>query len=155
EDFIRRFADSFYASLARARLEELRKQRIAALPPPAPPPPPSPQPSAAPSFRVGGDIVGAGATYPYPLYAKWMDEYKKQTGIGSNYQSIGSGGGIRQIQARTVHFGATDAALPASELDRSGLVQFPAALGAVVPVINVEGIRSGDLVLDGPTLAGI
>src|SRR5215210_6914073 len=101
------------------------------------------------------DISGAGATFPYPLYAKWADTYKKQTGVGMNYQSIGSGGGIKQIQAKTVTFGATDMPLPAAELSKHGLVQFPTVMGGVVPVINVEGLQPGQLKLDGATLARI
>jgi phosphate transport system substrate-binding protein len=101
------------------------------------------------------EISGAGATFPYPIYAKWADAYKKETGNGLNYQSIGSGGGIKQIKAKTVVFGATDAPLPGKELDESGLVQFPMVMGGIVPVINLEGIKPSDLVLDGPTLAKI
>jgi phosphate transport system substrate-binding protein len=101
------------------------------------------------------DISGAGATFPYPVYAKWADEYKKQTGVGLNYQSIGSGGGIKQIEARTVTFGATDAPLKGDELDKNGLAQFPMVMGAIVPVVNLDGVNAGDLVLDGPTLAKI
>ena len=101
------------------------------------------------------DISGAGATFPYPVYAKWADAYKKETGIGLNYQSIGSGGGIKQIKAKTVTFGASDAPLPGKELDESGLAQFPMVMGGIVPVINVEGVKPGDLVIDGPTLANI
>ncbi|TAJ42461.1 MAG: phosphate ABC transporter substrate-binding protein PstS [Reyranella sp.] len=101
------------------------------------------------------DISGAGATFPYPIYAKWADAYKKETGNGLNYQSIGSGGGIKQIKAKTVTFGATDAPLPGKELDESGLAQFPAVMGAIVPVVNLEGIKPGELTLDGPTIANI
>jgi len=101
------------------------------------------------------DISGAGATFPYPIYAKWADTYKKETGIGLNYQSIGSGGGIKQIRAGTVTFGATDAPLTGDDLTSSGLAQFPMVMGGIVPVINVEGIKPGGLVLDGPTLAKI
>jgi phosphate transport system substrate-binding protein len=101
------------------------------------------------------DISGAGATFPYPIYAKWADAYKKETGIGLNYQSIGSGGGIKQIKAGTVTFGASDAPLTGDDLTSSGLAQFPAVMGGIVPVINVEGIKPGELVLDGPTLAQI
>ena len=101
------------------------------------------------------DISGAGATFPYPIYAKWADSYKKETGTGMNYQSIGSGGGIKQIYARTVTFGATDAPLKGSDLEKYGLAQFPMVMGGIVPVINVGGIKSGQLVLDGPTLANI
>src|SRR5437588_9551772 len=95
------------------------------------------------------DISGAGATFPYPIYAKWADAYKKETGIGLNYQSIGSGGGIKQIQNKTVTFGASDMPLKSGELDKDGLVQFPTVLGGVVPVLNIEGIATGALVLDG------
>jgi phosphate transport system substrate-binding protein len=101
------------------------------------------------------DISGAGATFPYPIYAKWADAYKKETGVGLNYQSIGSGGGIKQIKAKTVTFGATDAPLPGKELDESGLIQFPMVMGGIVPVVNIEGVKTGDLVLDGATLAKI
>src|SRR4029450_12466908 len=101
------------------------------------------------------DISGAGATFPYTIYAKWADAYKKETGSGLNYQSIGSGGGIKQIKAKTVTFGATDAPLPGKELDDSGLAQFPMVMGGIVPVINLEGIKPGDLTIDGPTLARI
>ena len=101
------------------------------------------------------DISGAGATFPYPLYAKWADAYKKNTGIGLNYQSIGSGGGIKQIQARTVTFGASDMPLEPKDLDKRGLVQFPTVVGGDVPVVNLDGVKPGDLVLDGPTLANI
>jgi phosphate transport system substrate-binding protein len=101
------------------------------------------------------EISGAGATFPYPIYAKWADIYKKDTDVGLNYQSIGSGGGIKQIEARTVTFGATDAPLNGPDLDKNGLVQFPMVMGGIVPVLNVEGVKAGELVLDGPTLAGI
>jgi len=101
------------------------------------------------------DITGAGATFPYPIYAKWADAYKKQTGIGMNYQSIGSGGGIAQIKAKTVDFGASDMPLKAEDLQTSGLMQFPAVIGGVVPVLNVEGIPAGQLKLTGPVLADI
>ena len=109
--------------------------------------------AALPAFAA--DISGAGATFPYPVYAKWADSYKKETGIGLNYQSIGSGGGIKQITAKTVTFGASDMPLKAAQLDKDGLVQFPMVMGGVVPVINVEGIKGGDLVIDGDTLAKI
>jgi phosphate transport system substrate-binding protein len=101
------------------------------------------------------DISGAGATFPYPIYAKWADAYKKETGNGLNYQSIGSGGGIKQIEANTVTFGATDKPLDQKELDANGLIQFPMIIGGIVPVINVEGVKPGELVIDGPTLAKI
>src|SRR6266852_2609181 len=101
------------------------------------------------------DISGAGATFPYPIYAKWADAYKKQTGNGLNYQSIGSGGGIKQITARTVTFGASDMPLKPAELSKAGLVQFPTVMGGDVPVVNIEGVKSGDLEFDGDTLAKI
>jgi phosphate transport system substrate-binding protein len=100
-------------------------------------------------------ISGAGATFPYPIYAKWADAYKKESGIRLNYQSIGSGGGIKQIEAKTVTFGASDAPLPGKELDKYGLAQFPMVMGGIVPVVNVPGIKAGELVIDGPTLAKI
>ncbi len=101
------------------------------------------------------DISGAGATFPYPVYSKWADAYKKQTGVGLNYQSIGSGGGIKQIKAKTVTFGASDMPLKPEELKEAGLVQFPMIIGGVVPVINVKGVEAGKLTLDGATLASI
>ncbi len=104
---------------------------------------------------VAADISGAGATFPFPIYAKWADAYKKETGNGLNYQSIGSGGGIKQIKAKTVTFGASDAPLPGKELDETGLAQFPMVMGGIVPVLNIDGINPGDLTLDGPTLAKI
>ncbi|HTS41353.1 MAG TPA: phosphate ABC transporter substrate-binding protein PstS [Xanthobacteraceae bacterium] len=104
---------------------------------------------------VAADISGAGATFPYPIYAKWADAYKKETGIGLNYQSIGSGGGIKQIKSKTVTFGASDAPLPGKELDEVGLSQFPMVMGGIVPVLNVEGVAPGELTLDGPTVAKI
>ena len=102
------------------------------------------------------DISGAGATFPYPIYAKWADAYKKETGNGLNYQSIGSGGGIKQITARTVVFGASDAPLTSKELAAGGdLMQWPMIMGGIVPVVNLEGVQPGDIVFDGPTLAKI
>jgi len=101
------------------------------------------------------DISGAGATFPYPIYAKWADTYKKETGVGLNYQSIGSGGGIKQVQAKTVTFGASDKPLTIEELNKNGLVQFPMVMGAVVPAVNLDGIKSGDVTLDGATLGKI
>lgn len=101
------------------------------------------------------DITGAGATFPFPVYAKWAEEYKKATGVGLNYQSIGSSGGIRQIRAKTVTFGATDAPLAGAELDKDGLVQFPAILGGVVPVFNLDGFKPGELRVNGEVLAEI
>ena len=102
-----------------------------------------------------GDISGAGATFPFPIYSKWAAAYKDKTGIGLNYQSIGSGGGIKQIKAKTVTFGASDKPLESKELDASGLTQFPAIVGGVVPVINLKGVKPGEMVLDGATLADI
>jgi len=101
------------------------------------------------------DISGAGATFPYPIYAKWADAYKKETGNGMNYQSIGSGGGIKQIQSRTVTFGASDMPLKPEELAKSGLVQFPTVVGGDVPVVNLDGVKPGELKLDRTTLAKI
>ena len=101
------------------------------------------------------DISGAGATFPYPVYSKWADAYKKETGIGLNYQSLGSGAGIKMVEAKTVTFGATDMPLKPEELKAQGLVQFPMIIGGVVPVVNVKGITAGQLTLDGPTLASI
>src|SRR6476619_8169697 len=111
--------------------------------------------AAALAPAKAADISGAGATFPYPIYAKWADEYKKVTGNGLNYQSIGSGGGIKQIKAKTVTFGASDAPLPGKELDEAGLAQFPMVMGGIVPVVNLEGVKPGDLAIDGPTLAKI
>jgi phosphate transport system substrate-binding protein len=101
------------------------------------------------------DISGAGATFPYPIYAKWADAYRTLTGVGLNYQSIGSGGGIKQIKAKTVTFGASDMPLTPDELKAAGLVQFPMIIGGVVPVVNVKGVQPGQMTLDGATIAGI
>ena len=101
------------------------------------------------------DISGAGATFPYPIYAKWADAYKTLTGVGLNYQSIGSGGGIKQIKAKTVTFGASDMPLKPDDLKAAGLVQFPMIIGGVVPVVNIKGIQAGQLHLDGATVASI
>jgi len=100
-------------------------------------------------------VSGAGATFPYPLYAKWAEAFNAATGIKMNYQSIGSGGGIKQIKSKTVDFGASDMPLPVEELQEAGLVQFPMVMGGVVPVINVKGIEPGQLKLTGPVLADI
>lgn len=102
---------------------------------------------------MAADITGAGATFPFPIYAKWAEAYKKATGTGLNYQSIGSSGGIRQIRAKTVAFGATDAPVPGAELDKDGMVQFPAIIGGTVPVINLDGFKPGELRVTGPVLA--
>jgi phosphate transport system substrate-binding protein len=101
------------------------------------------------------DITGAGATFPYPIYAKWADAYKKATGIGLNYQSIGSGGGIKQITSKTVDFGASDMPMKPEELDKNGLIQFPAIMGGDVIVYNLKGVASGEITLTGPTIADI
>lgn len=108
---------------------------------------------ALPGIAMAADITGAGATFPYPMYAKWAEVYKKETGVGLNYQSIGSSGGIKQIRAKTVTFGATDAPLKGEELDKDGLVQFPAIIGGTVPVVNLEGFKPGELRVTGPVLA--
>jgi phosphate transport system substrate-binding protein len=104
---------------------------------------------------AAADISGAGATFPYPIYAKWADAYKKQTGVGLNYQSIGSGGGIKQIKAKTVTFGASDMPLKPDDLKEAGLLQFPMIIGGVVPVVNIKGVEPGALHLDGSTIAAI
>ena len=101
------------------------------------------------------DLTGAGATFPYPIYSKWAEAYKAATGIGLNYQSIGSGGGIKQIKAKTVDFGASDMPLKADELEKEGLMQFPAIMGGVVPVVNLEGIAPGQLKLTADVITGI
>src|SRR5437764_5018905 len=95
------------------------------------------------------DISGAGATFPYPIYAKWAEAYRAKTGVGMNYQSIGSGGGIAQIKAKTVDFGASDMPLKPEDLQAAGLVQFPAIIGGVVPVVNIDGMAPGQLKLTG------
>ena len=101
------------------------------------------------------EITGAGATFPYPLYSKWAEDYKKETGIGMNYQSIGSGAGVKQIKSKTVQFGASDKPLKQEELDKDGLIQWPQVIGGIVIVFNLDGIESNKLVLDGNTLADI
>src|SRR3989339_1423002 len=109
--------------------------------------------TAGSAFAV--DITGAGATFPYPIYAKWAEAYKAKSGVSMNYQSIGSGGGIKQINAKTVDFGASDMPLKPEVLEKDGLMQFPAVMGGVVPVMNVAGIEAGQLKLDGDVLAAI
>ena len=104
---------------------------------------------------MAADIAGAGASFPYPIYSKWAEAYKAKTGNGLNYQSIGSSGGVKQIKAKTVDFGASDNPVKFEDLEADGLVQFPAIIGGVVPVINVEGIKPGQIKLDGATLADI
>lgn len=101
------------------------------------------------------ELTGAGATFPYPIYSKWAEAYKASTGIGLNYQSIGSGGGIKQIKAKTVDFGASDMPLKAEELEKEGLMQFPAIIGGVVPVVNLDGVMPGQLKLTSDVIAGI
>ena len=114
------------------------------------------QTASAPAATGGaGNITGAGASFPAPLYAKWAAEYANTTGVKVNYQSIGSGGGIAQIKAATVDFGSSDAPLKPEELAKSGLAQFPSAIGGVVPVVNIEGVKPGDLTLDGQLLGDI
>jgi len=107
------------------------------------------------SSAVAADITGAGATFPYPIYSKWAESYKAATGNGMNYQSIGSGGGIKQIKAKTVDFGASDMPLKAEDLDAEGLMQFPAIMGGVVPIVNLEGITPGQLKMTPEVLANI
>ena len=101
------------------------------------------------------DITGAGATFPYPIYAKWAEAYKRETGIGLNYQSIGSSGGIRQINNKTVTFGASDAPVKGEDLEKNGQVQFPAIIGGTVPVINLDGFKPGELRITGPVMAEV
>jgi phosphate transport system substrate-binding protein len=104
---------------------------------------------------MAADITGAGATFPFPIYSKWAEAYKAATGTGMNYQSIGSSGGIKQIRAKTVTFGATDAPVPGAELDKDGMVQFPAIIGGTVPVLNLDGFKPGELRISGPVLAEV
>lgn len=107
------------------------------------------------AFSYAADITGAGATFPYPVYAKWAEAYKKETGVGLNYQSIGSSGGIRQINAGTVVFGATDAPVKADNLQKREQVQFPAVIGGTVPIVNLEGFKPGELRITGAVLADV
>jgi phosphate transport system substrate-binding protein len=107
------------------------------------------------SAATAADISGAGATFPAPVYAKWAETYKATTGTGLNYQAIGSGGGIKQIKAKTVDFGASDKPLKPEDLNASGLYQFPTVVGGVVPVVNIPGISAGQIKLSGPILAAI
>ena len=113
---------------------------------------------AASMFAVSAQaqtITGAGATFPYPIYAKWAEAYHKQSGVGLNYQSIGSSGGIRQINAGTVVFGATDAPVKGEDLDKNNQIQFPAIIGGTVPIINLDGFKPGELRITGPVLAEV
>jgi len=107
------------------------------------------------TVAFAADITGAGATFPYPIYAKWAESYKAKSGVGMNYQSIGSGGGIKQITAKTVDFGASDKPLTPEELDKAGLTQFPGIMGGVVPVVNLAGVAPGEIKLTGELLADI
>jgi len=107
------------------------------------------------SSAVAADITGAGATFPYPIYSKWAESYKAATGNGLNYQSIGSGGGIKQIKAKTVDFGASDMPLKAADLETEGLIQFPAIMGGVVPIVNLDGVTPGQLKMTPDVLANI
>jgi phosphate transport system substrate-binding protein len=110
---------------------------------------------AASTSAFAADITGAGSTFIFPVLSKWADAYKKEAGSNVNYQSIGSGAGIKQIQAKTVTFGATDAPLKADQLEKDGFAQWPMVMGAIVPVVNIDGVKAGDMVLDGDTLAKI
>jgi phosphate transport system substrate-binding protein len=110
---------------------------------------------AASTSAFAADITGAGATFPFPLYSKWADAYKKETGNGLNYQSIGSGAGIKQIVAKTVTFGASDMPLKPEQLEKEGMIQWPQAMGALVPVMNLDGIKPGELVFTGELLGDI
>jgi phosphate transport system substrate-binding protein len=110
---------------------------------------------AASTSAFAADITGAGSTFIFPVLSKWADAYKKEAGSNVNYQSIGSGAGIKQIQAKTVTFGATDAPLRADQLEKDGFAQWPMVMGAIVPVVNIDGVKAGDMVLDGDTLAKI
>src|SRR4029079_10508590 len=107
---------------------------------------------AASTQAYAADITGAGATFPFPVYSKWGDAYKKETGNGLNYQSIGSGAGIKQIIAKTVTFGATDAPLKPEQLEKDGLVQWPMVMGAIVPVVNIEGVKPREIAVDRETV---
>jgi phosphate transport system substrate-binding protein len=107
------------------------------------------------SAASAADISGAGATFPAPVYAKWAETYRAQTGVGLNYQAIGSGGGIKQIQAKTVAFGASDKPMKLADLNAAGLYQFPTVMGGVVPIVNLPGIKPGQIKLTGPVLADI
>ncbi len=107
------------------------------------------------TWASAADISGAGATFPYPIYSKWADAYRKDTGDGLNYQSIGSGAGIKQIRAKTVTFGATDAPLTPAQLEKDGLAQWPMVMGGIVTIVNLDGVKPGGIVIDGPTLAQI
>jgi phosphate transport system substrate-binding protein len=111
--------------------------------------------AATSASAMAADITGAGSTFIFPVLSKWADAYKKESDNGVNYQSIGSGAGIKQVEAKTVTFGATDAPLKVEQLEKDGLAQWPMIMGAIVPVVNIDGVKPGDLVLDGPTLGDI
>lgn len=111
--------------------------------------------AAALAPAVAADISGAGSSFAYPIYAKWIEAYKQETGIGVDYRSVGSADGIRQVQTKQITFGATDMPLSARQLEDDGLVQFPTVIAGVVAVVNIEGVKAGELTLDGPTLARI
>lgn len=111
--------------------------------------------SAVAAASFAADITGAGATFPFPIYAKWAEAYKAATGTGMNYQSIGSSGGLKQIRAKTVTFGASDAPVKGEDLDKDGMVQFPAIIGGTVPVVNLDGFKPGELRVTGPVLAEV
>jgi phosphate transport system substrate-binding protein len=111
--------------------------------------------TALSTVAYAADVTGAGATFPYPIYSKWAEAYKRETGVGLNYQSIGSSGGVRQINARTVTFGATDAPVSGENLDKNGQVQFPTIIGGTVPVINLDGFKPGELRITGPVIAEV
>ncbi|MDP2694700.1 MAG: phosphate ABC transporter substrate-binding protein PstS [Gallionella sp.] len=111
--------------------------------------------ACAGASHAAANITGAGATFPYPIYAKWAEAYKAKSGVSMNYQSIGSGGGIKQITAKTVNFGASDMPLTPGKLEKNGLMQFPTVIGGVVPVVNIDGVAANKMKLDGETLANI
>src|SRR3954467_15950871 len=111
--------------------------------------------AGAAGLAAAQDMTGAGASFPAPIYAKWADAYNKATGARINYQSVGSGAGIKQIKGKTVDFGASDMPLPEAELSKDGLVQFPTVIGGVVPVVNIKGIAPGQLKLTGAVLGDI
>jgi phosphate transport system substrate-binding protein len=143
DSFIRMFPDSAHRAEADAKGSAPRTAKL------------EPAVPAAPTAAGGISIAGAGATFPYPIYAKWAEAYRAKSGVSLNYMAIGSGAGIKQIEAKTVTFGASDVPLTPDELDKFGLLQFPTVLGGIVPVINLPRMKPGEIVLDGPTLADI
>ena len=110
---------------------------------------------AVSTSAIAAEVTGAGASFPAPIYSKWADAYHKATGNKINYQSIGSSGGIKQITAKTVDFGASDAPLTPADLEKAGMIQFPTVIGGVVPVVNIAGVKAGEMRLTGPVLADI